>query len=721
MPTPIHPSPRELGVAGGDAAEVLYAKLKVVFSRYGIRDFAVYVIEEGDAYLSFSSGLPRPMTADGADRMPLADFPGLSTLLRGDAPLAVWGTPGREGAMSPVPGVSLGFRINFEGQAVGFILVYGELSPAAVSADGLKDMTNLVTLFSNTFAQRHSLSRLRRDRGRAVSQLREIREGMAILLLRDRQKIFDAVLGRALTALSSETGMIWLTSGGEWRCAHATGVPPADGMAAMERLVQKCLETERPALLSSLSGEEITDFDIETLHIASAAVFPLRTPSATLGAIVAFDATVSRDAVSVVEGTALAGGVAIESWQHSQKLLDEHRLREQMTLAAQAQQRLLPAKGGRFPGLTVSHYSRYCEEAGGDYVDAIATREPHLSVFTVGDVSGHGFSAALLMVDVRARLRTHVEDRRVWSPAEVMTDLNRSLCVETGAGEFVTLFLATLDSRTGVLRYANAGHEPPLLFKAASKSWITLETTGLVLGVEAGALYETRELALAPGDVLVVTTDGVTEAPDADGRPFGTDSIKATVASHRALDASMLRDALVERTLSHCRATTFADDLTYLVIKVDRITLTVAEACPQIAGEAVLSERLPSTRAAKDRVLARLRDLLAGWLPATEFHGTFMAVEEALTNAVVHGNREDEAREVAVRLYKSQVALTLVVLDQGDGFDPFARVAAYDDPEALHAASGRGLLIMASMLDAVTYFDQGRGVCLVKELSREPG
>jgi serine phosphatase RsbU (regulator of sigma subunit)/anti-sigma regulatory factor (Ser/Thr protein kinase) len=724
--TTVHQDPtREPRPGNADTSEALFGKLRNIFSGYGIRDFAVYVLDGEEAGLAFSCGSPRLLTSDGAARLLVAKFPGLARLLSGDAPLLLWGPyPGAPSAATvadQIPGVSLAFRVSFEGRPIGFILIYGALERAAVANDALHEMTSLVSLFSSTFAQHHIVARLRRDHKRVTSQLKEVRDSMGILLLRNRTQIFEAVLSRALAALGSSTGMIWTTHDGGWRCEHAQGIPPVDGMAAMERLVQRCLEQDRPILVSSISGEEISDFDIDTLHIASAIAFPLRSPTATIGCLVAFDATVSRDVASIVEGTALAGGVAIEAWRHSQALLHEHRLREQMVLAAEVQQRLLPAHGGQFRGLSVAHFSRYCEEAGGDYVDAIATHEPRDSVFTVGDVSGHGISAALLMVDVRARLRTHIETRRTWTPGELLTDLNRVLCSEIGAAEFVTLFLCTVDTRTGILRYANAGHEPPLLFQSRTGTWLTLPTTGLVLGVEAQAVYETQHVALAVGDILVVTTDGVTEALDVRGKPFGTESIQATVERHRTLEAPMLKDALVERTLAHCRGTTFSDDLTFLVLKINQTTLRTSDLCPPCSGELVLSERFASTRANKDAQLASLRGRLGGVLAVEEFNGVLMAIEEALSNAVIHGNRDDAARYVNLRLYRSAEMVSLVVENEGDEFDPFERVAGNADPEALNKASGRGLLIMASILDEVTYFNSGRGVCMVKRLGTSRG
>jgi len=206
-----------------------------------------------------------------------------------------------------------------------------------------------------------------------------------------------------------------------------------------------------------------------------------------------------------------------------------------------------------------------CEDASGDYYDFIALPSGRLGV-VVGDVSGHGLGAAIVMAQARAFLRAFVET--VDTLPEVMNLLNDFLARDMSGGRFMSMIVAVADPVSGAVEWSNAGHPPGLVYRAATGAVETLEPQGRVLGVLAGAGYhDAPPLALQPGDVLLLYTDGATEARRADGLFLdeeGLVSVFRSVADRGPEDVlEGIRGALVDWT----GRDTFGDDLTLVALK----------------------------------------------------------------------------------------------------------------------------------------------------------
>jgi sigma-B regulation protein RsbU (phosphoserine phosphatase) len=217
--------------------------------------------------------------------------------------------------------------------------------------------------------------------------------------------------------------------------------------------------------------------------------------------------------------------------QHSRLL----RAKQDLTVAGEIQRRLLPVKGLTIPGAEAFGISRPTEETGGDYFDYFSLEDGHLSA-VIGDVSGHGIGAAMFVATARAVLRAHVAVER--DPASVMEYVNGALARDSIDGRYMTLFYADLDLAKSRLTYCRAGHPWPLLYRAGNDSCLELGGEGFMAGAKQEVGYETHgPVELSPGDVLILFTDGITEAPRAGRRRgsldlFGTDRIAAVVREH---------------------------------------------------------------------------------------------------------------------------------------------------------------------------------------------
>lgn len=224
-----------------------------------------------------------------------------------------------------------------------------------------------------------------------------------------------------------------------------------------------------------------------------------------------------------LQAVANLAAAAIRNAQLDAERLQHLRVQRQVELAADVQRRLLPQSAPVCPPYEVAGRYAPCFELGGDFYDFIPL-DSSLGI-VIGDVVGKGVAASLLMASVRASLRAHVED--VYDLDEVMVRVNHALCRDTRDHEFATVFYGTFDCNTLRLTYCSAGHEPALLLRGGQ--FTELSVGGLPLGVEMTATYEKGLLELEPGDLLVLTTDGVSDASNFSGEKFGRQRMRDAI------------------------------------------------------------------------------------------------------------------------------------------------------------------------------------------------
>lgn len=224
-------------------------------------------------------------------------------------------------------------------------------------------------------------------------------------------------------------------------------------------------------------------------------------------------------------------------------LADRMRLKQGVDVAREIQQHLLPSSAPDIPGVDVAGACLYSDETGGDFYDWMPLPQGGWAVL-VGDVTGHGVGAAVLMASVRALLRQRLA--HAGDPGQVLTEVNRLLCRDTdGTGRFVTLFLLVVRP-DGALDWARAGHDPALLFRSATGSFEQLDGEGIPLGVDREWRYETSGRAKPDsGDVLVLGTDGLRESRNVYGELFGWERMRGAVRKVSDSGAEAVRDNLL--------------------------------------------------------------------------------------------------------------------------------------------------------------------------------
>ena len=247
------------------------------------------------------------------------------------------------------------------------------------------------------------------------------------------------------------------------------------------------------------------------------------------------------------------------------EVADRLSLKSDLEIARDIQLAMLPAGVHHAGDTTVCGVTRPANTVGGDFFDILPLPDGRV-VIAVGDVAGKGSPAALLMALLLAMLRTLVDEGM--ETARLVARLNVQVARHSPASRFITLFFGLYDPRDGRLEFVNAGHLPPLVRHAGGHfERIDNDAGGLALGMFANATYETRAVTIAPGDTLVLYSDGITEAENDKGAAFEETGLQGAIAANAMRDADGLARSLLAATEAYAGEVKLVDDLTALVLK----------------------------------------------------------------------------------------------------------------------------------------------------------
>jgi serine phosphatase RsbU (regulator of sigma subunit) len=271
----------------------------------------------------------------------------------------------------------------------------------------------------------------------------------------------------------------------------------------------------------------------------------------------------TRDDLNLLTVMANVAAIRIEhtrfaEMEHARKLMARD-----LEQAAEIQRQFLPATAPPVAGLDLAGHNAPCRTVGGDYFDFFPY-EGNRVAMVLGDVSGKGMPASLLMMGLQARVEVLAEEPR--DLAEVMSKLNRITCANCPSNRFITLFFCILDGETGELTYCNAGHNPPVIVRADGTREL-LPGGGPVIGILATIEYQAMRSTLHHGDTLVIYSDGVTEAADSTGEEFETDRLGEVVAKYRELPAGVIVQEINRAVSEFTAGVPQGDDITMIVAR----------------------------------------------------------------------------------------------------------------------------------------------------------
>ncbi len=382
---------------------------------------------------------------------------------------------------------------------------------------------------------------------------------------------------------------------------------------------------------------------------------------------------------------------------------ERERIDQELRVARVIQQTLLPQHVPSLEGWQIATYYQPAREVGGDFYDFLELPEGRLGLI-IADVTDKGIPAALVMATTRSILRSSAE--RLVSPGKVLQRVNNLLVDDIPPNMFVTCFYAVLDPVSGLLQYANAGHDLP--YRRTSNGVTELKAKGMPLGLMPDMTYDEEEVTLAPGETILFHSDGLVEAHNNQRDMFGFPRLQGLVGSHPGGEAliGFLLDHLAEFTGDDWEQ---EDDVTLVMLQ--RSDMSDSE-CALSDGEwRILTEfTVPSEpgneRIAMNKIAEGVQSLN---LPQAMLENLKTAVSEATMNAMEHGNKYDPELPVSIELVASDTAIAVRITDQG-GDQPIVETEAPDIEAKLageQSPRGWGLFLIKNLVDEMRVSHDG--------------
>jgi serine phosphatase RsbU (regulator of sigma subunit) len=379
------------------------------------------------------------------------------------------------------------------------------------------------------------------------------------------EELFALILRRAIEAVKAERGVLITQE-------HGRLVPRAthgEGFQISTTIRDRVLNNRESLLVRDVGQEEalLLQHSISQQHIHSLMAVPLQTAGEVIGLIYVdsrlFGKTFAENDLILLSVFASVAAIRIDRERHIELQRQEQFRTRDLQQAAEIQRGILPGKPPAVARFDLAGHNAPCQTVGGDFYDFIPYPDGRLGL-VLADVAGKGMAAAMLVSNLQACVRLLTED-----PPELKTliaRLNKSMEARCPSNRFITLFMIVIDPATGAATYCNAGHNPALLVRASGEVE-ELSAVGTILGFLPDIVYEEHPAHLAEGDMLVLYSDGITEAMDASQAQFGEERLRALVAARRNDAASDIVGAVVSAVAAWCPSEVADDDITIIVAR----------------------------------------------------------------------------------------------------------------------------------------------------------
>ncbi|MGH8926991.1 MAG: ATP-binding SpoIIE family protein phosphatase [Acidimicrobiia bacterium] len=400
--------------------------------------------------------------------------------------------------------------------------------------------------------------------------------------------------------------------------------------------------------------------------------------------------------------------------QQQAEAKERERIDQELRVASLIQQTLLPKELPQLPGWEIEAYYQSARAVGGDFYDFIPLQDGRMGL-VIGDVTDKGVPAALVMATTRTTLRataTQTDD-----PGEVLARANDSLVPEIPPAMFITCFYGILNSNTGEIVYANAGHNLP--YVRTANGVVEMRATGMPLGLLPGMNYEVAHARLKPGETVLLTSDGIVESHAPNGDMFGFPRLIELVNDHQG-GPDLISHILEQLTAFRGAEGEQEDDVTMVTIKRGASALESAVAFGDEPTE-IAKFAFPSAPGNERSAMVLVADIAAGLgINGDRLERLKTAVSEAAMNAIEHGNQSDPGKMVDIWVLADSKKVLVRIRDQGGG--PTIPQPATPNLEAKLAGDqsprGWGLFLIEKMVDAMRTSSDGTHHTVELEMSR---
>ncbi len=257
-------------------------------------------------------------------------------------------------------------------------------------------------------------------------------------------------------------------------------------------------------------------------------------------------------------------GKNYENIVYYNEYLEKQKIEKELEVTKKIQQHVLPKEFPKLEGIDISAYNIPAKEVGGDFYDYVSI-EDEVHAFLIADVSGKSLPASMFMAFSRSI--TRVESRNLVSPSRVLEESNKYIFKDSQSGMFVTMFYMVLYLKEKLIKFGSAGHNDQLLYDNEKDNFLLLNAKGIPLGISDDSIYMESSINYKPGDILVLYTDGVTEAMNKIGEEFGMERLKEVIRLNKHLNANQIKDKVIEAVNQFAVGMPQFDDITLLVLK----------------------------------------------------------------------------------------------------------------------------------------------------------
>ncbi|HKQ06824.1 MAG TPA: SpoIIE family protein phosphatase [Blastocatellia bacterium] len=398
--------------------------------------------------------------------------------------------------------------------------------------------------------------------------------GIALLPRTTLEDTLKLTVDLVFQAIPAERGFLFLKEAGDIVCkiargAHAAALPTASQVQISRSITSKVIGEGASVLTSDAMHDPRfqAQQSVVLSQIRSVMAVPLASGEEIFGMIYVdnpFHNRFREEDLKVLTTIASVASIKIEHERLIEERMEKRRMEEELKVASEIQMRLQPVAPPKIDGWDMTGVSFPCREIGGDYYDFIQCKNDPCLTVAVGDVSGKGTGAALLMSSLHAAVRAQAQTRR--SISEVMAEINEYIFENSPSNKFLTLFYGTINPETGELKYSNGGHNPPMLVRATGEV-LRLDKGGLPIGMMKGMAYQEDSVGFNLGDVLVIYSDGITESVNEQDEEFEEDRLIEVVRHNLNRSASGIRDRIDEALSRFVGTMAPVDDMTLMIIK----------------------------------------------------------------------------------------------------------------------------------------------------------
>ncbi len=392
-----------------------------------------------------------------------------------------------------------------------------------------------------------------------------INAGLELNENRPLADLFPVILELATKAVNAQRGVV-LTLEGEHLVPRAH---KGDGFRISTAVRDRVLNQKTSILVKDAQKDDAfkSRLSIVEQKVHTMMAVPLQTKDRIIGLIYLDSPFVLReftsDDLNLLTVMANVAASRLENARLAEIEQAERIMKRDLAQAADIQRKILPDKAPLIRGVDLAGYNMACRTVGGDYYGFFPYTDGRVSL-ALGDVSGKGMPAALLVMRLQARLEALAEEPSDLSA--LLTRLNKITCANCPSNRFITFFISMLNPATGDLAFANAGHNPPIIVRASGEIEL-LEGGGPVLGILPIAKYAEQQARLGKGDLLVIYSDGVTEATDMAEDEYGEERLTEELRKRRGESADTIVTAITESVSRFVAGAPQADDITLVVAK----------------------------------------------------------------------------------------------------------------------------------------------------------